>query len=33
MEAADESKLKGGIPVELETVIQRAKKKIQNIKY
>ncbi len=30
MEAADESKLKGGIPVDLETVVQRAKKKLKN---
>jgi len=26
MEAADESKLKGGIPVELQTIIERAKR-------
>lgn len=33
MEAADESKLKGGIPVDLETIIQRAKKKSRKIPY
>ncbi|MEJ7769117.1 MAG: Gfo/Idh/MocA family oxidoreductase [Chitinophagaceae bacterium] len=30
MEAADESKIKGGISVDLETVVQRAKRKMQN---
>lgn len=33
MEAADESKLKGGVPVDLETVIRRAEKKAKKIKY
>ena len=31
MEAADESKLKGGIPVHLEMVVERAKKKMKKI--
>ncbi|MCW3078604.1 Gfo/Idh/MocA family oxidoreductase [Segetibacter sp.] len=33
MEAADESKIKGGIPVNLETVMERAKKKSRSIRY
>jgi len=33
MEAADESKLKGGVPVNLETIIQRAEKKAKKISY
>jgi predicted dehydrogenase len=33
MEAADESKLKGGVSVNLETVIQRAKEKAKEIRY
>jgi predicted dehydrogenase len=33
MEAADESKLKGGIPVNVETIIQRAKNKKPGIRY
>ena len=33
MEAADESKLKGGVSVDLETIIQRAEKKVKKISY
>jgi hypothetical protein len=33
MEAADESKLKGGVSVDLATVIQRAEKKAKKISY
>jgi len=33
MEAAEESKLKGGVSVDLETVIQRAEKKAKKISY
>ena len=33
MEAADESKLKGGVPVALETIIERAQKKAKKIRY
>ncbi len=33
MAAADESKLKGGIPVETEKVLEKARKKAMKIKF
>jgi hypothetical protein len=33
MEAADESKLKGGASIELEKIVQRAEKNAKKIRY